>query len=97
VIRVIYRWRVGRERHAAFVTWWHDGTLDIRASQPGSLGSTLCRSPDDPELLIGVARWADRRSLEAFWARAGGAQFPGATLESAQILEEVDHLTEERA
>jgi heme-degrading monooxygenase HmoA len=96
VIRVVYRWRIAREHQGAFGTWWHEGTLRIRASQPGSMGSTLCRDSEDTDVLVGIARWADREHLEAFWAQAGGVRFPGAALESTQILEEVDHLTDER-
>lgn len=95
VIRVIYRWRVEPERQAEFAIWWHEGTLRIRASEPGAMGSTLCRSTEDPDCFVGIARWVSRDHVEAFWERTGiGAlEFRGTTTESIEILEELDHLT----
>lgn len=94
--RVIYRWRVEPELQAEFASWWHEGTLRIRASQPGALGSTLCRSTEEPDCFIGIARWASRDHLEAFWKQAGTVEFRGATMESVEVLDELDHLTVEQ-
>jgi hypothetical protein len=96
VIRVVYRWRVEPERQAAFIPWWHEGTLRIRASQSGAMGSTLCRSGDDRDVLVGIARWKSRRHVEAFWEEAGTVVFEGAVLESIELLDELDHLTIEQ-
>lgn len=93
MIRVIYRWRIDPEVTPDFVTWWHEGTLRIRSTQPGARGSTLLRSPDDEDCLVGIARWEDKEKLTAFWERMSPLEFPGAVLESLEILEEVDHLT----
>jgi heme-degrading monooxygenase HmoA len=93
VIRVVYRWHVEAATESAFVAWWHEGTLGIRASQPGAMGSTLCRSIKDPGQLVGIARWESRAHLEAFWGGAGAVEFPGATLEDVEIFDELDHLT----
>jgi hypothetical protein len=92
VIRVIYRWTIRADRQADFAIWWHEGTVRIRATQPGALGSTLLRSPD-LDGLIGIARWQSREELTAFWERMRPLEFPGAELRSLEILEELDHLT----
>jgi len=96
VIRVIYRWRLEATRRADFASWWHDGTLGIRATQPGAMGSTLFGSTEDDDCLIGIARWQNRDALTAFWERMSPLEFPGAVLESLEILDELDHLTVER-
>ena|ERR1039458_7485826 len=93
VIRVIYRWHIDADRQSDFATWWHDGTLRIRSTQPGAMGSTLLRSTDDENCLIGIARWESKEQLTAFWERMSPLEFPGAVLQSLEILEEIDHLT----
>jgi hypothetical protein len=93
MIRVIYRWRIDSPRKADFATWWHEGTLRIRSTQPGAMGSTLLRATGDDGCLIGIARWRSTAQLTAFWERMSPLEFPGAVMESMEILEEVDHLT----
>jgi antibiotic biosynthesis monooxygenase (ABM) superfamily enzyme len=93
VIRVIYRWSITPDRQADFAGWWHETTLRIRATQPGALGSTLLRSTDDQAGLIGIARWQSLEELTAFWERMSPLEFPGAELNSLEILDELDHLT----
>ena len=95
VIRVVYRWRIEAAGHADFAAWWHEGTLRIRSTQPGAMGSTLLRPTDEDDCLIGMARWTTRTHLTAFWDAMGPLEFPGAVLESLEILEEIDHLTRE--
>jgi len=34
-----------------------------------------------------------REHLEAFWSQAGTVEFSGATMESIEVLDELDHLT----
>ena len=97
VIRVIYRWHVDADRHVDFARWWHEGTLRIRAAQPGSLGSTLCCSDADPDVYIGIARWRSRQDVEAFWTVSGSVSFDGAELESVELLDELDNLSVEDA
>lgn len=75
------------------MTWWHEGTLRIRSSRPGALGSTLLAPTGDDSRLVAIARWRSVDDLEAFWANPGGSQFQGAELESTEIYEEVDDLT----
>jgi heme-degrading monooxygenase HmoA len=57
MIRVIYRWRVEHGDRDAFMRWWHDGTLRIRATHPGARGSTLLAPTPDPTQVVAVARW----------------------------------------
>jgi heme-degrading monooxygenase HmoA len=92
VIRVIYRWRIDADRAADFATWWHEGTLRIRSTQPGAMGSTLLRSTED-DCLVGIARWETKEQLTSFWERMSSLEFPGAVMLSLEVLEEIDHLT----
>jgi hypothetical protein len=96
VIRVIYRWRIDPDRRDDFVTWWHEGTLRIRSTRQGAMGSTLLL-PEDDSYLVAIARWKTREDLEAFWADPGGSDFEGAILGSVEILDELDHLTVEES
>ncbi len=59
------------------------------------MGSTLCRPSQPDDHMVAIARWRSRHDLEHFWQRPGGPAFPGAELEGVELLEEVDHLTEE--
>jgi heme-degrading monooxygenase HmoA len=95
MIRVVYRWRVEPHRQDAFRPWWHQGTISIRSTQQGALGSTLCRSTEDPDILVGIARWKSRQDVERFWASAGPVTFEGALMESIEVLDELDDLTSE--
>lgn len=92
MIRVLYRWRVERDRRAEFESWWHLGTLRIRSIHGGAMGSTLLAPTADDEHLVAVARWRSREDLEAFWADPGGAPFLGAELEAVEMFEELDDL-----
>jgi heme-degrading monooxygenase HmoA len=92
MIRVLYRWQVDEQRHAEFGRWWHEGTLRIRSTYPGALGSTLLAPTADRSHLAAVARWRSRADLEAFWTNPRGTPFDGATLESAEIFDEIDDL-----
>lgn len=93
VIRAVYRWSVPTDRRDDFATWWHDGTLRIRSTRPGALGSILLAPVDDADHLVAIARWRSRRDLEAFWAEPGGDPFEGATLVSVEVLDELDDLS----
>jgi hypothetical protein len=39
------------------------------------------------------ARWQRRDDVEAFWTSGNAAPLPGATLESIEILDQVEHMT----
>ena len=93
MIRVIYRWRVDPERVEDFAAWWHEGTLRIRSTYPGALGSTLLAPTTDSSHFVAVARWESVEALEAFWANPDGPPFDGAELMSAEVFDEVDDLT----
>jgi heme-degrading monooxygenase HmoA len=91
-IRVLYRWRVDTYRRDDFVDWWHEGTLRIRSTRRGALGSTLLAPTNDESHFVAIARWRSRQDLEAFWTDPGGAAFDGAELVSTDVFEEVDDL-----
>jgi heme-degrading monooxygenase HmoA len=93
VIRVIYRWRIEHDRRGEFASWWHEMTLRIRSENPGARGSTLLRSTEERDCLVGIARWESEQHLLSFWERMSPLEFSGAVMESAEILEEIDHLT----
>lgn len=93
MIRVIYRWQVQPGAESAFLTWWHDGTMSIRSSHEGAMGSTLLQSTEAPTTFVGVARWQSPADLARFRRTAGVRPFPGATLETIEVLEEIDDLT----
>jgi hypothetical protein len=90
---VIYRWRVDPARRDEFAAWWHEGTLRIRSTRPGALGSTLLAPSNDALHFAAIARWRSREDLKAFWANPGGTPFDGAELVSTETFEEVDDLT----
>jgi hypothetical protein len=92
VIWVIYRWRLAAELRADFAIWWHEGTLRIRSTRLGAMGSTLLTPTADTSHLVAIARWRSRDDLESFWASPGGSEFPGAELDSVEIFEELDDL-----
>ena len=95
MVRVIYRWRVAPHRRDDFARWWHDGTERIRSSRTGARGSTLLRPTGSDEHVVAIARWDSEGDLAAFWADPGGSEFSDATLESVEVLVELDHLTVE--
>ena len=93
MIRVIYRWKVQSGTESDFISWWHEGTMSIRRSHEGAMGSTLLRSREAPTAFVAVARWKSHEHLARFRRTAGALRFPGATLETIEILEEIDDLT----
>jgi len=93
VIRVIYRWKVQPGAESAFLTWWHDGTMSIRCSHEGAMGSTLLRSSEAPTTFVGVARWKSQEHLARFRRTAHIRRFAGAAIETIEVLEEIDDLT----
>ena len=93
MIRVIYRWHVDANRRTEFMSWWHEGTIRIRSTQPGALGSTLVAPTTDASYLMAIARWRSEEDLHTFWENPGGSNFEGATLESVEIFHELDDLT----
>jgi hypothetical protein len=95
MIRVIYTWRVDSDRYSEFVEWWHAGTLRIRSDHLGAMGSTLCSPMPPGDRIVAIARWKSLEDLERFWQNSGGSPFPGAEMESVDLLDEVDHLTRE--
>lgn len=95
MIRVIYRWSVDATEAETFVDAWSAATQRIRAEQPGAMGSTLLRPSDTENSFVAVARWRRREDVEAFWAQGSASAKPllGGTLNSIEILEEIDHMT----
>ena len=96
MIRVIYRWIIDPASEDQVIDAWRAATVRIRQEQPGAMGSTLLRPADAPNKAVGLARWQRREDVEAFWAAGtNGSPLPGGTLESVEILEELEHLTVE--
>jgi heme-degrading monooxygenase HmoA len=95
MIRVIYRWRVEDNHHEEFVKWWHEGTLRILSNYTGAMGSTLCNWTPPGDEVVAVARWKSLEDLRRFWQDPGGSEFPWAMKETVEVLEELDHLTNE--
>jgi hypothetical protein len=93
MIRAIHRWQVDPEPEGAFVSRWHQGTVRIRSSQTGAMGSTLLRTDSDQNQWVAIARCESVEALTTFWNDPGGPQLEGAALVSVEVLEEVDHLT----
>jgi heme-degrading monooxygenase HmoA len=93
VIRVIYRWTVDPATEDQFIDAWRQATERIRSHEPGAFGSTLLRAFDTQNTLVGFARWQRRDDVEAFWTSGHATPLPGATLESLEILDEVEHMT----
>jgi len=95
MIRVIYRWRIESGHYEEFLRWWHEGTLRIRSTYPGAMGSTLCRPTPSSDQVVAVARWKSPEDLEGFWQDPGASPFPWAAMETVEVMEELDHLTVE--
>ena len=93
MIRVIYRWSVDPATEDQFIDAWRAATERIRTHEPGALGSTLLRPSDTHNILVGFARWQRRDDVEAFWKSGNATPLPGATLESIEILDEVEQMT----
>lgn len=96
MIRVIYRWTVDATEQDEFVDAWSAATQRIRDEQPGAMGSTLLRPSDTENSFVAVARWRRREDVEAFWAQGAqgsGKPLLGGTLNSVEVLEEIEHMT----
>jgi heme-degrading monooxygenase HmoA len=93
VIRVSYRWTVDAATEDQFIDAWREATERIRAHEPGALGSTLLRPANAPNTFVGFARWQQRENVEAFWASGNATPLPGATLESIEIMDEIEDMT----
>ena len=55
----------------------------------------LCSPTTSSDSVVAIARWQSQEDLERFWRSSDGSPFPGAEMESIEILDEVDHLTQE--
>jgi quinol monooxygenase YgiN len=67
--------------------------MSIRSSHEGAMGSTLLRSSEAPTTFVGVARWKSQAHLARFRRTAEIRRFAGATIETIEVLEEIDDLT----
>ena len=74
MIQVLYRWRVPRENHEAFLAAWEVVTTGIRGDTPGARGSICLASHDDPTEIVTMARWDSRAQWEAFVGAAKDAR-----------------------
>jgi quinol monooxygenase YgiN len=48
-------------------------TQERAATADGCFGAQTCTVNDDPDAVVAISRWRDRRSLEAFQAAEGGS------------------------
>ena len=48
-------------------------TQERAAAADGCFGAQTCTVDDDADAVVAIARWRDRRSLEAFQAAEGGS------------------------
>jgi quinol monooxygenase YgiN len=48
-------------------------TQERAAAADGCFGAQTCTVHDDPDAVVAISRWRDRRSLEAFQAAEGGS------------------------
>lgn len=96
MIRVLYRWRLHPGSEGAFERAWSAMTLAIRSTQPGAMGSTLLRDPQDPTLLSGMARWRSRADWDAFQAAPSPAPEAAAAMRAAIAESRPAELFEER-
>jgi quinol monooxygenase YgiN len=52
-------------------------TQERAAAADGCFGAQTCTVHDDPDAVVAISRWRDRRSLEAFQAAEGGSPLIG--------------------
>jgi hypothetical protein len=71
VFATLFEWTVQPGREDAFESAWEEATLELRAL--GSQGSALFRGEGGE--LIGFARWPDRATRDAAFARSGQKAF----------------------
>jgi heme-degrading monooxygenase HmoA len=98
MIRVVYRFAAGPGQEEVFANAWSRATRSIRDRAPGSRGSQLFRSADDPREFVALARWESIDAWRTF--RSGEPADPGAIaamlsvaeVTSIEVLEEVDDL-----
>ena len=48
-------------------------TQERAAAADGCFGAQTCTVDEDPDAVVAISRWRDRRSLEAFQAAGGGS------------------------
>ena len=48
-------------------------TQERAAAADGCFGAQTCTVDEDPDAIVAISRWRDRRSLEAFRAAEGGS------------------------
>ncbi|MFF3905065.1 antibiotic biosynthesis monooxygenase family protein [Streptomyces sp. NPDC001848] len=65
MLRTVLEMRVREGYEGEFRATWLE-TARAAAELPGSVGQTLLRDPQDPQIHLIMADWADRASLEAF-------------------------------
>lgn len=97
MFRIIYRWSVKAEDFEQFEKIWLQTTNTIYNNIKGAMGSLLMKSPNEKDIVIGIARWRSIKDWENFWNDSTPLEMESlsdyAIRISVEIFEEVEDRT----